>query len=75
MGYLRFLLRVWVLFLTTIWISRSDGSWLGEATESEDELGTDLSIIPRGPVPKDRDWLVPRWLGWFWLFWWGLSRV
>lgn len=42
MGYLGFLMRVQVLFLIALGISRSDGSWLVGATGIEDELGIEL---------------------------------
>ena len=45
-------MQVQVPFLTAIGILRSDGSWLGEITGIEDELGIELLVTIGGPVPE-----------------------
>ena len=52
-----------VPFLIAVGISRSDGLLLGKVAGSEDELGTTLPVIFRGPVPEGRDGSFVRGIG------------
>ena len=47
-----YLIQVRVPFLIAIGILRSDGSWLGEITGIEDELGIELLVKVGSLVPK-----------------------